>query len=389
MAPPDSFRPADAALSTWRARVPALFAAALCTAACRGARSAPLAPPPQSATPAPSYPIDRVKPRTYRCARASGSIVIDGRLDEPSWRLAPLTAPFVDIEGEAKPRPRFQTRARMLWDERFLYVAAEMEEPELWATLTERDSVIYRDNDFEVFLDPDGDRHLYAELEINALGTEWDLLLVKPYRDGGPALHAWDVPGLQTAVALDGTLNDPSDVDRGWSVEIAFPWAALAEITEARLPPGEGDLWRVNMSRVEWRTHVVGGRHVKRTDPETKQPLAEDNWVWSPQGVIAMHRPETWGLVLFSEREAGTPLPAPTLPDDLGARRALLHVYEELRAGGVRDPAGRRPDWLEPGWSWPPELHRTPTLAEVLLRHVDGRALHLTGDGRLFTTREK
>ena len=63
-----------------------------------------------------------------------------------------------------------------------------------------RDAVIYHDNDFEVFIDPDGDNHLYYELEINALGTEWDLLLVKPYRDGGPAVNAWDIQGLRTAV---------------------------------------------------------------------------------------------------------------------------------------------------------------------------------------------
>ena len=59
--------------------------------------------------------------------------------------------------------------------------------------MTERDSVIFRDNDFEVFIDPDGDTHAYYELEINALGTVWDLLLLKPYRDGGPAINGWDI----------------------------------------------------------------------------------------------------------------------------------------------------------------------------------------------------
>ena len=95
----------------------------------------------------------------------------------------------------------------MLWDDDNFYVAAELEEPDVWATLIERDSVIFRDNDFEVFIDPDGDTHAYYELEVNALGTLWDLLLIKPYRDGGPAIHGWDIAGLQSAVDVRGTRN--------------------------------------------------------------------------------------------------------------------------------------------------------------------------------------
>ena len=72
----------------------------------------------------------------------------------------------------------------MLWDDTYLYVGALLEEPHVWATLTQHDSVIFHDNDFEVFIDPDGDNHEYCEIEINALNTEWDLFLNKPYRDG-------------------------------------------------------------------------------------------------------------------------------------------------------------------------------------------------------------
>jgi hypothetical protein len=111
----------------------------------------------------------------------------------------------------------------MLWDDEWFYVAAEMEEPDLWGTLTERDSVIFRDNDFELFIDPDDDTHGYYELEVNALGTPWDLLLIKPYRDGGPAINGWDITGLQARVDLKGTLNKPADRDQGWAIELALP----------------------------------------------------------------------------------------------------------------------------------------------------------------------
>ena len=232
-------------------------------------------------------------PRRYTCRRAPSAIRIDGRLDDAAWRAAPWTAAFVDIQGAARPRPRFRTRAKMLWDDHCLYVGAELEEPHVWATLTEHDSVIFRDNDFEVFLNPSGDSLNYFEFEINALNTGWDLFLPKPYRKGGKADNSWETPGLRTAVSIGGTLNDPADRDRGWSVEIAFPWTAFA----SRAPvsrPRPGDTWRINFSRVEWQTEIAGKQY--RRVPGKP----EDNWVWSPQGEINMHVPERWGYVTFA-----------------------------------------------------------------------------------------
>lgn len=237
--------------------------------------------------------------RSYACMPTAESLVIDGLLDERAWQLAEWSSDFLDIQGDSKPAPRLRTRVKMLWDQQYFYVAAQMGEPHVWGKLTERDAVIYYDNDFEVFIDPDGDNHLYYELEINALGTEWDLLLIKPYRDGAPAVNAWDIQGLKSAVHIDGTLNNPADKDIGWSVEIAIPWEVLAQAAGRMVPPSVGDIWRVNFSRVQWHTRVEDGQYVKITDPETGKSLPEDNWVWSPQGLIAMHYPERWGEVLF------------------------------------------------------------------------------------------
>lgn len=234
-------------------------------------------------------------PKTYDCPRAGGSIKIDGRLDDAAWKAAPWTDYFVDIEGDKKLKPRFRTRAKMLWDQAFFYVAAEMEEPHVWGTLTKHDSVIFRDNDFEVFIDPNGDTLEYYEFEINALNTGWDLFLDKPYKKGGQARNDWEIPGLRTAVYVQGTLNNSGDRDTGWSVEIAFPWKVLGEFAHKPAPPNPGDEWRVNFSRVEWQHEIVDGQY--RKIPKTK----EDNWVWSPQGVIDMHLPEKWSRVRFSQ----------------------------------------------------------------------------------------
>jgi hypothetical protein len=265
-----------------------------------------------------------VPPKGYVCYRASGPIRIDGRLDEPSWQAVPWSDPFVDIEGETRPKPRYRTRVKMLWDDDYFYIGAELEEPHIWATLTEHDSVIFRDNDFEVFIDPDGDSHEYYEFEINALNTGWDLLLPRPYKDGGRPVNSWEIPGLKTAVHVDGTLNDPRDKDRGWSVELAFPWKVLAELASPPRSPRDGEQWRVNFSRVEWRHEVVDGKY--RRVAGTK----EDNWVWSPQGVVDMHRPETWGYVQFSTAPPGK---AAFRPDPAGPARHLLHaVYYAQQA---------------------------------------------------------
>ena len=113
----------------------------------------------------PKGPFD---PRFYVCYKAQKPITLDGKLDDGSWKKAEWTESFVDIEGLNKPRPRFRTRVKMLWDDRYFYIAADLEEPAVWATHTERDSVVYEDNDFEIFIDPDGDTHKYCELEISA-----------------------------------------------------------------------------------------------------------------------------------------------------------------------------------------------------------------------------
>jgi hypothetical protein len=258
-------------------------------------------------------------PKGYVCYRAPSPIAIDGDLKDAAWEAAPWTDEFVDIEGDKWPKPRHRTRAKMLWDGEALYIAAEMEEPHLWATLKDRDSVIYWDNDFEVFLDPDGDNHLYGELEVNALNTAWDLLLTKPYRDQGTWVGSWDIIGLKTGVKLDGTLNDPRDKDKGWTLEIKWPWKGLTELVEVKrtaIPPKDGQQMRVNCSRVQWDLEVEDGKYRKVKGRD------EHNWVWSPQGVIDMHRPERWGYLQFSTAKPGT---AEFKPDPDWEIRDTLH----------------------------------------------------------------
>lgn len=234
--------------------------------------------------------------REYACRRATSPIVIDGKLDDVAWNDAPWSDDFIDIEGSGKPAPRFRTRMKMLWDDTHLYFAAQLDEPHVWGTLTKKNSIIYNDNDFEIFIDPDGDGLNYYEFEVNALNTVMELVMDKPYHLEGKYTFI-DMPGLRSAVHVEGTLNDPRDEDRFWSVEVAMPWKSLERFAgSVSSPPKTGEVWRVNFSRVQWRHEVVDGKYVKI--PKDKSP--EDNWVWSPIGRVDMHRPGRWGKVRFS-----------------------------------------------------------------------------------------
>lgn len=255
----------------------------------------------------PTDPYAKLPPsqpaRHYVVRRAPGPVTIDGDIHKPVWQAAPWTDDFIDIEGDLKPRPPLRTRVKMMWDDQNLYFAAELEEPHVWATLTQRDSVIFHDNDFEVFLypgfdpaHPDAPVRNYYEFEINALNTVWDLCLPKPYREQGHADNSWTIKGLRTAVRVRGTINNPSDTDQGWDVEIAMPFAAFERHTRPAgraATPRPGELWKLNFSRVEWDTTVREGTYAKIPN------RPEHNWVWSPMGLIDIHVPLRWGIVEF------------------------------------------------------------------------------------------
>lgn len=253
-------------------------------------------------------------PKVYACYPAHGRITVDGRLDEPDWKRAAHTDLFVDIQGEHYPQPKYKTTAQLLWDADYLYIAAMLEEPNVTARLKMRDTIIWKENDFEVFLDPEGRGIDYYEFEVNARNTMMDLLLTHPYRAGGEFLLSWDCTGLRHAVQVEGTLNDGSDTDRGWTVEMAVPIRSLRKNFRNTEGMTAGEVWRLNFSRVEW---------LRPNGPE-------ENWVWSPCGEIAMHMPERWGYLCFlNEGEA------PTLPPYRVEYRllwALYYAQEEHRA---------------------------------------------------------
>jgi hypothetical protein len=214
-------------------------------------------------------------PPVYRCTRASKPIVIDGKLDDEPWPAAMWTKDFEDL-SETKRReklPPLRTRAKMLWHEQFLYIAASLADPDVRAAMREHDSPLYREGAFEVFIDPDGDGCDYLELQINPNDATMDLLMSKSYHEGGKADLKFELAKLRHAVTMER--------DVGWVVELAIP---LDEIR--KLSPRSDDLhhWRMNLARA-WRSGV---------DAEVTYTS------WSPTGP-SLHAPDRFGVVEFIE----------------------------------------------------------------------------------------
>ena len=220
-------------------------------------------------------------PRSYTCYRTTADIEVDGKLAEADWTMAPASESFADIRGvDFEPAPTKDTWMKMLWDDKYLYIAGFLAEDEVTASLKERDAIIYKDNDFEVFIDPDGDGRFYFEFECNAFGTLMDLIMDKPYGEGGNFFMPWDCKGVKLAVFVDGEINVSGKPDRCWTVEMAIPFESLAIGFDS---PKLFNPWRINFSRVEW---------LKKDGPE-------ENWVWNPTGKVDMHLPDRWGYLRF------------------------------------------------------------------------------------------
>lgn len=298
----------------------------------------------------------------YTACRTIGTIVVDGRLDEASWQHAVRSPRFEDLEEPGRPA-LFDTRAAVLWDDDYLYVGFWVEDPDVRASYTERDSMICEENDVEVFI---AGEDSYYEFELNALGTIMERFYVwqEAYVDAGfgtipgfdlqgtdlvdtlggiktghahPrgrrwAFREWDMPGLRWAVHVDGTINDPTNRDRGWTAEIAFPWQGLKHLADGRsLPAREGDTWRMDFSRFQWIDE--GGF---RTCP---------GWAWNSHGIYDSHIPDRFSVIHFSEKAVGESEPRATSgepqatseePSDLEAQEGVIgsaHPAAAIRTG--------------------------------------------------------
>lgn len=245
---------------------------------------------------------------------------LDGTLSSSAWSGAVKSPSFVDM---ATGNPALlDTQAAVLWDDENLYIGFWVQEPFPTARLTERDSLIFQENDVEVFIDG-GD--CYYEFEINALGTVYEVFFIwrdaferfdqevfnvhkrrcgtfggdfdrtpEHFWDGNHprgarwAFRDFDMPGLRSAVSVQGALNDPSVRSEGWTCEISIPWSSLQVLAKGRpAPPKPGDVWNLFFGR--FQPLDFGGRKVQAA------------WCVSPHGRYDTHMPEKFSPVRFED----------------------------------------------------------------------------------------
>jgi hypothetical protein len=262
-------------------------------------------------------------PLQYTVVKISDKITVDGKDKEKVWEQAKWTDNFTDVETGTLTNNR--ARCKLLWNDTCLYVYAEIKEANLWATLKEHDSQVFQDNALEIFICPNGNNFNYVEFQVNGFETTWELFLPKPYRNGGKGLTNWDIKGLKKAVRLNGTINNPKDVDSGWSIELAIPLKAV--MMNGEQPPKIGSIWRMNFSSVQWGLDIVNGKYSKRIDKLTGEPLSPQYSVWSPHGIVDLHYPERWGYVLFYDK----PQTASFLSDNVENAKLTIWKYYYLQ----------------------------------------------------------
>lgn len=216
--------------------------------------------------------------REVVCRRAATPPRIDGKLDDPVWESAAVIEHFPSFwKGTDNGRT---TRARLLWDDDALYFAASMTDAELVAFGTKRNDTLWLGDVFELFFRPSDNRPEYYEFQVNPKSVILELPF--PKRDTTQFLKLAALPpsGYKAVAQIDGTLDRPGDVDRGWSVEGRIPWTTFA-MTGGR--PAPGSVWRFALCRFDYGP--------KGTEPVlmSSAPLREPNF----------HRLEDYGRLRF------------------------------------------------------------------------------------------
>lgn len=218
-------------------------------------------------------------------------IVIDGHATESAWTEAPKTSAWRNpIDGSAFEGQ--DSTAQLLWSDEGLYGFFTLRDEHIWSTLMGRDQSLWEEENVEIFLDPQRDGRNYLEIQVNPLNTVFDAVFESSENRDLQKAKAHNLSGLRTAVSVSGSLNNSSDRDDRWTVEMFIPFAEIPDlsINDAGIPSSTS----VNFYRYD------------RPDRDTLETSA-----WSPVGPGSFHRTERFGIIHW----VGRPVAAPANDD--------------------------------------------------------------------------
>jgi hypothetical protein len=264
--------------------------------------------------------------KRYVARMITKPVKVDGKLDDPAWAEATSTGPFVNTMNGAPVEQK--TEAKLVWDSKFLYVAFDNADTDIWSNLTKRDDKLWTQEADELMIDADGNGKTYVELQVAPTGAVFDTYLPE-YRKYEDAIDpkkkqfSWNSK-MNAKVQVNGTLNKREDQDKGWTAELAIPLEDVKGMDKdqaLRLPPVPGDVWRVNMFRMDM--------------PQGKPQQASG---WSPPLVGDFHALDKFGEVVFADEKGNVPKvvtpPPPPTPTLAGNSPGDKKATASVKGGG-------------------------------------------------------
>lgn len=240
---------------------------------------------------------------------------LDGKLDDPVWRVASPATDFTQLTPEDGTTPTERTEVRVVYDGGAVYIGARMYDSDPGAIdgqLTRRDKFTPSDA-FWVDIDSYHDHRTSFQLGVNAAGVRWDGLASN---DNGDADLSWD-PVWSVATAIDSL---------GWTAEFRIPFSQL------RFSRSDEPIWGINFSR-----------DINRKNERTR-------WAWRPneetgyasrfghlEGLRDLPQPRRLELLPYTVAESDyTEGADPTNPFDDGSRYEVTGGFD-LKYGLTSD----------------------------------------------------
>jgi hypothetical protein len=232
---------------------------------------------------------------SYTAQRRIDTITVDGNLSEASWAGALSTTVLTLWNGSPAPAS-LQTSAKMVWDDQYLFIGFNAQDPDVYATFAGRDRNLWEQDNFEVFVTVPGTTG-YVEVEGSPAEAIWDGLFTAALQ--GPQ-GSYNLAKLQVAARVNGTLNKSADQDIGFTGEIRLPFSDIYQGVPGGHPTN-GTQLRLNLNRINWNTPVTQGG---------KGATGSDTYhAWSPVSGAspAFHQPGKFGTVTFSTDSVPAP----------------------------------------------------------------------------------
>jgi hypothetical protein len=190
---------------------------------------------------------------TQVVTRIDRDLVLSGKMDDPLWQQA---AAFPLADADTGASPHLATTVRLLYSQKYLYVAFVCAADTVSATLTKHDDPLYTGDVVETFLAPSGSFRSFYEIEVNPLNAILDSYQLSYSQPDGSCRKlyfnpAYTCDGLLTKVFVDGVLNQAHG-SKSWTMEMAIPFASI--VGRDNIVPNPGDRWRANFCRIDTAT---------------------------------------------------------------------------------------------------------------------------------------